>query len=252
MQSSNNSNSIPHAEMLQILANLFAQRSSFYAQIILADLQTLPSLKASLVQNIDSQPVAKLSPIVLNNNNILEHNNLASSNGNGHSNGNGNSNQNSVQQITAPTSISAPIQQQNQVTPKPKTVNTEDILINLVVQQTGYPQESITPDLKLLDDLNLDSIKAGELVANAAKECGVGGEIDPSALANASLKDIAEVMKSAMPNNLASQPTETIAKVNSIPTITTPKPKAENDILSQLDQLSEADIDSLLSAHLNN
>lgn len=215
MQSSNNSNSIPHAEMLQILANLFAQRSSFYAQIILADLQTLPSLKASLVQNLDSQPVAKLSPIVLNNNNILEHNNLASSNGNGHSNRNGNSNQNSVQQITAPTSISAPIQQQNQVTPKPKTVNTEDILINLVVQQTGYPQESITPDLKLLDDLNLDSIKAGELVANAAKECGVGGEIEPSTLANASLEDVATAIRAQMPVVETPQPT----KINSSPKV---------------------------------
>ncbi|MFO0052519.1 MAG: phosphopantetheine-binding protein, partial [Dolichospermum sp.] len=123
------------------------------------------------------------------------------------------------------------------------TINVETILIDLVVQQTGYPSSSITLDLKLLDDLSLDSIKAGQLIAEVSKKCGVVGEIDAYSLANASLKDITEVIKSVISKGNNVSPTMTHS--NSLDT----EPKIQNHIMDKLNQLSEAEIDSLLSVH---
>ena len=187
-------------EILQILSNLFVQRSSFYAQIILADLQNLPSLKAALAEKVDSKLVNEPTIIVANNNAFTKQND--------NDNGNGNRNY-----IPAKPVIDT-IPQPNTVVST--TINTEEILIDLVVQKTGYPQSSITPDLKLLDDLNLDSIKAGELIAEAAKKCGVAGEIDPSSLANSSLTNIAEVINSVMPAVEIPQPVKNITFNNQI------------------------------------
>ena len=200
----NSINSTPMAreEMLQILSNLFVQRSSFYAQIILADLQNLPSLKAALAEKMDSKLVNEPTLIVANNNAFTKQN------GNGNGNGNGHHNYIPAKPIINTPVVSHSIPQPNKVAPK--TINTEEILIDLVVQKTGYPQSSITPDLKLLDDLNLDSIKAGELIAEAAKKCGVAGEIDPSSLANASLTNIAEVINSVMPVVEIPQPVKNV------------------------------------------
>ncbi len=55
---------------------------------------------------------------------------------------------------------------------------------------TGFPKESLTTDMRLLDDLNLDSIKAGDLISQAAQEFGVTGQIDSLDLANATLAEI--------------------------------------------------------------
>lgn len=87
------------------------------------------------------------------------------------------------------------IAQQIPVNSQPLSLSLEAILIDLVVQQTEYPRDSITLDAKLLDDLNLDSIKGAELVAAMASQCGVAGQIDPSSLANASLQEILEVFR---------------------------------------------------------
>ncbi len=95
------------------------------------------------------------------------------------------------------------------VEPKPKTkVATsnghskieaiEELLLNQVAQRTGYPRENIVLQARLLDDLNLDSIKAGDLIATLAKECNVAGKIDPATLANATLQEIAVVIRAAI------------------------------------------------------
>ena len=79
----------------------------------------------------------------------------------------------------------------------PDSADLESLLIDLAARQTGFPRESIGPEVRLLDDLNLDSIKAAELVAGAAKTMGVAGRLDPSTLANASLTEIATAIRSA-------------------------------------------------------
>jgi enediyne polyketide synthase len=63
-------------------------------------------------------------------------------------------------------------------------------LLTLASEMTGFPIESISLDHRLLDDMNLDSIKAGQFVAKAIKLYGAEGKIDPTASANSSLKEI--------------------------------------------------------------
>ena len=60
---------------------------------------------------------------------------------------------------------------------------------------TGFPVESLDLDLKLLDDLNLDSIKATELIVETTETLGLEIDLDPSSLANATLAEIIEVLK---------------------------------------------------------
>ncbi len=81
----------------------------------------------------------------------------------------------------------------------PNTVAAiEGRLIELIAQRTGYPVDSFSRASRLLDDLNLDSIKAGELIASLAREFGVGGKLEPSALANASVEAIAAAVQYSM------------------------------------------------------
>ena len=65
-----------------------------------------------------------------------------------------------------------------------------ELLRDVTCKMTGFNKESITLDLKLLDDLNLDSIKAGELIAEVTKVLGIAGEIDPSQHSNKQLLQI--------------------------------------------------------------
>lgn len=74
-------------------------------------------------------------------------------------------------------------------------VDPLELLVGLVSQRTGYAAGSITAGSRLLDDLNLDSIKAGELVAEALRLVGRAGEVDASRFANASLQEIADTLK---------------------------------------------------------
>jgi acyl carrier protein len=77
---------------------------------------------------------------------------------------------------------------------KPQTneMPVSDLLLRLVEKHTGFPQDSLNMDMRLLDDLNLDSIKAAEFVAEAAKSIRVEGQLDLSTFANATLAEIAE------------------------------------------------------------
>ena len=66
----------------------------------------------------------------------------------------------------------------------------ETLLYSLVAEITGFAQDSLDLDMRLLDDLNLDSIKAGELVAKAMVATGLEGQLEPMDFANASLAHI--------------------------------------------------------------
>ena len=77
-----------------------------------------------------------------------------------------------------------------------------DLLIGLVVDRTGFPRESIGPEMTFLNDLNLESIAAGEIVARAAQAVGAAGQVDPSQLLQASIQQVAEALQlAADPSN---------------------------------------------------
>jgi acyl carrier protein len=80
------------------------------------------------------------------------------------------------------------------------------MLVALAAERTGFPAESISGHDRLLDDLNLDSIKAAELVADAAKRLGLAAEIDPSLFANARLAEIALALAERHPTPTGVEP----------------------------------------------
>jgi len=67
-----------------------------------------------------------------------------------------------------------------------------DLLINLTHKMTGFSLDTISLNLTLLDDLNLDSIKAAELIGQAARSLGIPGQVDPSQMSNNSLEQICD------------------------------------------------------------
>jgi enediyne polyketide synthase len=99
----------------------------------------------------------------------------------------------------------------------------ESLLLELASQRTGYPRSSMTVESRLLDDLNLDSIKAGELVAEASRRLGVAGVVDATRFANSSLSEIAGALGEAV---RARHPTPTAAA----PTRTAPTPVIDDDL----------------------
>jgi len=66
------------------------------------------------------------------------------------------------------------------------------MLLEAIEQLTGFPPESMSMEMRLIDDLNLDSIKAAELIASVAKRLGIAGELDPSQFANATLQEVVD------------------------------------------------------------
>ncbi len=67
------------------------------------------------------------------------------------------------------------------------------ILLEVIAEDTGFPVESLDVDLHLLDDLNMDSIKAADAIATVATRLGVQGDLDPAELVNVSLGELIEV-----------------------------------------------------------
>ena len=54
----------------------------------------------------------------------------------------------------------------------------------------GFARESLNAKMRLLDDLNLDSIKAGDLVSRISKALSIDAPFEPLEYANASLGDV--------------------------------------------------------------
>ena len=111
--------------------------------------------------------------------------------------------------VPRPTGVVAPRQLPQSGTamhqtesPQPMNVSAsndrfEEIVIDIIQERTGFPKDSLTPELRLLDDLNLDSIKAGDIIATAARRLGALGPIDPASLADASIADVVAVIREA-------------------------------------------------------
>ncbi len=89
------------------------------------------------------------------------------------------------------------------------------ILLKLAAEITGFPTENLSLDLRLLDDLNLDSIKAGQFVAKALKIFGMAGQLDPTTMANSSLGEIY--------NSLTENPPASTPRLAALPKIPEPK-----------------------------
>lgn len=205
-QSKYNDNSPPSEELVQLLSEYFSRRGTFLAQVIRADFQNLPEFSAKNHQK----------------------------NGKSHSK----TNLQIVSSLPEKEKSSAPSNPQPlSVVPPQNQQNIESILINLVVQQTGFTKDSIGLQSRLLDDLNLDSIKGGELIAALATECHVAGQVDPATLANASLQEIVDAVREVMAktgnNPQQNGVSSTVAVANSQPTVKTAIPQILLNIVTE-------------------
>jgi len=71
------------------------------------------------------------------------------------------------------------------------------VLCRVIARMTGFGEDSLQPDMRLVDDLNLDSIKAGGAVAEVISQLGLGGRLDPTERIGARIGEIAEWLQSA-------------------------------------------------------
>lgn len=190
-------------ELIQLLSHYFSQRGSFLAQVIRADLQSLifdksPPLQTNNGNAHKEKYLHEFNNVSGNSNTQNDHKGILTKNNTSFFNINSNSEKAIIKEQPLVTQASLDVTQ---------------ILIHLVAKQTGYPTHSISINSRLLDDLNLDSIKAGELIAAAAKECGVAGSLDPSTLANATLEEVAQVLQSLQTSSIESTPVPIVETV---------------------------------------
>jgi NAD(P)-dependent dehydrogenase (short-subunit alcohol dehydrogenase family)/acyl carrier protein len=190
------SQAILHEEISKLLSSYFSKRGSFLAQVILADLQSLSDnqLFKSYAKNKEQQKQLLLDNTALRQNESVL----------------------SVSTVAKNANFSyTPSINTDKAYQQVSLDNLESLLIELVTLQTGFPRTSISLDARLLDDLNLDSIKGGELIAEFAKRCGVAGIVDPTTLANATLKEILTAVQAVRENADVSitVPTEIVSTV---------------------------------------
>ncbi|RTZ97903.1 MAG: type I polyketide synthase, partial [Deltaproteobacteria bacterium] len=73
----------------------------------------------------------------------------------------------------------------------------DSILFDTLESITGFSRDTLSPDMRLLDDLNLDSIKTGDLLTRVAKAAGILGEIPPMDFSNVTLEEIIHKLSAA-------------------------------------------------------
>lgn len=82
-----------------------------------------------------------------------------------------------------------------QTAPKIDHKNVLAFAVDWIAKRTGFPKSSILPNMKLRDDLNLDSIKAGELTVVLSRKFKGKLAADPTTLANSRLADLIDVLQ---------------------------------------------------------
>ena len=68
----------------------------------------------------------------------------------------------------------------------------DSVLLSTIELITGFTKDTLTSDMRLLDDLNLDSIKTGDLLTRVARVADIAGEIPPLDFANMTLGEITQ------------------------------------------------------------
>ncbi|VVE78836.1 type I polyketide synthase [Pandoraea sputorum] len=78
------------------------------------------------------------------------------------------------------------------------TREVTEVLFDEVSRVTGFDKAHLTPTLRLLDDLNLDSIKAAAVLGEVMRRTGAQGKLEATALAYAALGDIADAISKSL------------------------------------------------------
>ncbi|MCD4719168.1 MAG: SDR family NAD(P)-dependent oxidoreductase [Desulfobacula sp.] len=87
---------------------------------------------------------------------------------------------------------------------EPSDTSIEEILYSIVHEITGFALETLSPGLRLLDDLNMDSIKAGDMIVRFAGRAGAKGNIDAGQMSNVTLGEVLNTVSALIPDNVSS------------------------------------------------
>jgi enediyne polyketide synthase len=74
----------------------------------------------------------------------------------------------------------------------PAYIDTRGALFDAICQHTGFPVDTLTDDLRMIDDLHMDSIKTVQVVVDVAIAIGYAGDFDPADIANSTLGEIVQ------------------------------------------------------------
>lgn len=212
-------------ELTEILSDYFLQRGSFLAQVIKADIKSSLNFSKRIYaeKRYDKQTVTSYD-------NHLE---LEFLNDNA-----------TAQNISLPDIQDQAIVDSSRTTDifiqKDKSTEIEKFLIEQVVEKTGFPSESITLESRLLDDLNMDSIKGGDLIATVAAEYGVANQIDPSTLANATLLEIVEALLSILPQNTTIRSNGELPLVQSAEILNSELVNSKSQVVSSISSIANS------------
>ena len=99
------------------------------------------------------------------------------------------------EEVKSKPSVKTPKNNSKKVDGDKTDLNITEFAIDWIVQRTGFPKSSVSPEMKLRDDLNLDSIKVGELVFMICKKLNRKAPADPSAFANARLDKLISLIQ---------------------------------------------------------
>lgn len=132
-------------------------------------------------------------------------------------------------QVLVPEVLSAPVASAPGNAAK---ASVEQVLCGVIESLTGFEAATLKPEMRVLDDLNLDSIKASELVANATMHYGIAGELDFAPFANASISEIADAIRQKLEEKGLSE--ATVPAAQALPAaapLAIPAPSAPASIL---------------------
>lgn len=91
-------------------------------------------------------------------------------------------------------------------TPAARVLEPRPVVLELLAERTGFDRSGLRDEQRLLQDLNVDSIKAADLVATAAQRLGCTGQIDARAFAGATLGEVVSALDEATANRGAARP----------------------------------------------
>ncbi len=102
----------------------------------------------------------------------------------------------------------APMPAQAQPAAAPASgVNIEAVLLGIVSSQTGYPAESLNPDMDMESDLGIDSIKRVAILSELQEKLPSAPRITPEQLGSIrTLRQVTTYLAAGMPQQTAAQP----------------------------------------------
>lgn len=121
-------------------------------------------------------------------------------------------------------------------------VNLAEMLFRLVSEKTGFAPESISMEMRLLDDLNLDSIKAGAIVGSLIQESKLQIDLDPARFTNATLHEIIDALSPAQLNTPTDRAKLELNSVQEVLLKTIKEVAGFDSHLLNLDQLLQQDL----------